>query len=671
MTMFDPLRKAVGTALLLLALPAAQAAPAVLVPWQDVTGSAPAAQAAQAARKSPTARPLQARVFTLDKAPLEALARKLPDEQADPASRLAVNLPMPDGSALTFQLFATEVMAPGLAARYPQIRSFAGVADSNPHITGRFDLGPRGLRGQVFTPQGEVYIDPQGQGDLRRHHSYYTRDLAPRARLRDTVLRNRSSRAQAAGQGAPSIQIGPMHVQRAGLRTYRLAIATTGEYAAFQDPDHAPPDKAIVLAELVALTNRVTGIYEREAGIRLQLTANTDALIFTDPATDPYDDQDGLQILEANTEVFNGTVGEGSYDIGHTVSTGGGGVAGLGVVCGAEKAIGVTGLPEPVGDAFYVDYVAHEMGHQFGADHTFNGVEGSCGGGNRYGPMAYEPGSGVTIMGYAGICGADDVAPHSIPNFHVASLRQIFSYTREGAGATCGRASRFGWRQVLAFAGPGGFTIPARTPFELTGWTGPARDPMLAYQWEQVDLGAEGPPDQPDATAPLFRSFPPTVSPTRVFPQASDLINGTHTLGEILPAVSREMNFRFNVRDNTLGPRHGGFASADLRVRVTAAAGPFKVLAPNTAGQFRGGSLLTVQWDVANTRQPPVSCAAVDILLSLDGGKTFPTLLKPWAANTGRDTVTLPRVATTQARVKVKCHGNVFFDISDADFIIR
>jgi hypothetical protein len=156
-----------------------------------------------------------------------------------------------------------------------------------------------------------------------------------------------------------------------------------------------------------------------------------------------------------------------------------------------------------------------------------------------------------------------------------------------------------------------------------------------------------------------------------VFPQAGDLVNGTHTLGEILPAVSREMNFRFNVRDNTLGPRHGGFASADMRVHVTAAAGPFKVLAPNTGGQYRGGSLLTVQWDVANTRQAPVSCAAVDILLSQDGGRTFPTVLRLWAGNTGRETVLLPRVVTTQARVKVKCHGNVFFDISDADFSIQ
>lgn len=249
----------------------------------------------------------------------------------------------------------------------------------------------------------------------------------------------------------------------------------------------------------------------------------------------------------------------------------------------------MTGLAEPVGDAFYLDYVAHEVGHQFGADHTFNGVDGSCAGDNRHGPMANEPGSGITIMAYAGICGADDLAPHSIPNFHVASLEQIFSYTREGAGASCGVASRSGWRQVLAYAGPVGFTIPAQAPFELTGWAGPALDPMLAYQWEQHDLGAEGHPDEPDATAPLFRSFPPTASAARVFPQARDIVNQTHTQGEALPAVSRAMNFRCNVRDNTPGPRHGGFASADLRVNVSAAAGPFRVLAPNTAGQYLGG----------------------------------------------------------------------------------
>lgn len=666
MNLLNRLPAAAGAVLLSLAALGAHAASTVLAPWRDLDPGAPAAQAAQ---RGPAIRPLKARPFALDNPPLEAFVRQLPAEQTDPASRPALNLPMPDGRTLTFQVFATDVMAPGLAARYPQIRSFAGVADSDPTITARFDLGPRGLHGQVFTPQGEIYIDPQGRGDVRRHQSYYTRDLPPRARVRDAVLRDRAS--QSGRRSAPAVQVGPMHVHPGGLRTYRLAIATTGEYAAFQDPDHMPPDKAIVLAELVALTNRVTGIYEREVGIRLQLVANTDALIFTNPGTDPFDDQDGLQILEANTAVFNGTLGVGSYDIGHTVSTGGGGVAGLGVVCGPEKAIGVTGLPEPVGDAFYVDYVAHEMGHQFGADHTFNGVEGSCAGGNRYGPMAYEPGSGVTIMAYAGICGADDLAPHSIPNFHVASIEQIFSYTREGTGATCGVASRSGLRQALAYAGLARYTIPARTPFELTGWTGPIPDPMLAYQWEQLDLGAEGHPDQPDGTAPLFRSFPPTASPTRVFPQVSDLVNQTHTPGELLPTVSRAMNFRFNVRDNTTGPRHGGFASADLRVDVSAAAGPFKVLAPNWGGQYLGGSLLAVQWDVANTDRPPVSCGMVDILLSLDGGLTFPTVLKLWAGNTGRDMVQLPRVATTRARLKVKCHGNVFFDISDADFSIR
>lgn len=224
MTMFDRLPAAAGMVLLLLATPEAQAAPAVLVPWQDVAGST---LATQAARHAPSISPLKARAFALDKGPLGALVRKLPDEQADASNRLAVNLPMPDGSALTFQVFATEVMAPGLA-------------DSDPHITARFDLGPRGLHGQVFTPKGEVYIDPQGRGDVRHHHSYYTRDLAPRARMPDTVLRQRASRA--GGSPAPSTQIGPVHIQRAGLRTYRLAMATTGEYAAFLDPDHAPPD---------------------------------------------------------------------------------------------------------------------------------------------------------------------------------------------------------------------------------------------------------------------------------------------------------------------------------------------------------------------------------------------------------------------------------------------
>jgi hypothetical protein len=290
--------------------------------------------------------PSKARIFDLDSEALRAQLAALPVEGTALSSRPVLNLPMPDGSSMSFRVAATSVMAPALAARYPQIRTFSGVSESDPNITGRFDLGPRGFHGQIFTPQGTVFIDPLRRGETRIHQSYYTRDMPKRGGAGDSVdssltsiTRKRDVSAAAIGTNAVSIAT--------DLRTYRLALATTGEYAEFQDPDNSTPDKSIVLAELVNVTNRVTGVYEREVGVRLQLIANEDAIIFTDPTLDPYVNSSGSLMVNTNTRILNTTIGSGTYDIGHVVSTGGGGVAGLGVVCGGSKGAGVTGLPAP------------------------------------------------------------------------------------------------------------------------------------------------------------------------------------------------------------------------------------------------------------------------------------------------------------------------------------
>jgi Metallo-peptidase family M12B Reprolysin-like len=455
------------------------------------------------------------------------------------------------------------------------------------------------------------------------------------------------------------------------LLTYRLALATTGEYARFQDPQASPTHKVGVLAELVSLTNRVTGVYERELGIRLQLIEREDAIIYTDPNTDSYANSNGNAMVGQNIRNLSAVLGDDAFDVGHVVSTGGGGLANLGVVCNdSRKAGGVTGLTMPVGDGFYIDYVAHELGHQFGADHTFNSDVGSCGGGNRAARKAYEPGSGTTIMAYAGICGADNIQSHSDAMFHSASFDQIVAYTRQGTGASCATNTASGNRPPSAKVPAGGFTLPAATPFELTGRGSDPDGNALSFEWEERDLGAAGSPDAATGTAPLFRSFPPTTSPTRSFPRLADILGQAHTLGEWLPTESRPLNFRFTVRDNQAAPSAGGVASAILRFNVTADAGPFKVTAPNINLQAASGGTLKVRWAVAKTDVAPVSCASVDIGLSTDGGQTMGYKLKTQAANTGSVRLTLPVVKTSQARIKVKCHDNVFVDISDADFRI-
>jgi hypothetical protein len=302
----------------------------------------------------------QARWVELDVAALGSLVRQLPGASSALAARPTLALPLPDGSSLTLHLYDTAVMAPALAARYPQIRTFAGTVPGRPEISARLDLSPRGLRAQIFTPQGRVFIDPAVDANTRLHQVSYAQDQSPRSRTADKVLKVPGAASAPRRAAAPAIGD--------TLLTYRLAIATTGEYARFHDPEASPSNKVNVLAELVTLTNRITGVYEREVGIQLQLVERADEVIYTDPASDPYTNDDGDKMLGQNIRTLRAVLGNGKFDIGHVVSTGGGGLALGGVVCNKRyKAGGVTGLDLPVNDAFYIDYVAHEMGHQLRA----------------------------------------------------------------------------------------------------------------------------------------------------------------------------------------------------------------------------------------------------------------------------------------------------------------
>ncbi|MEP7098326.1 MAG: zinc-dependent metalloprotease family protein, partial [Dokdonella sp.] len=364
-------------------------------------------------------------------------------------------------------------------------------------------------------------------------------------------------------------------------------------------------------------------------------------------------------------------IGANSYDIGHVFTTGSGGVAYLGVVCDpSSKGRGTTGMGNPIADAFYIDYVAHEMGHQFGGNHPFNGSISNCSGGNRNGPTAYEPGSGSTIMGYAGICGADDLQPHSDPFFHAISLQEITNYTNTG-GSCSVNTTNSNLAPVINTAGlPTGLTIPARTPFVLSATATDADGAdVVMYDWEEWDLGPQAPLTAGDnGSSPIFRSFAPTTSGARMFPKLSTVLSGVAVKGELLPTTTRTLKFRLTARD--VRPGYGTSQSADVSLSVVNTAGPFKVSAPNTAVSWAQGSAQTVSWDVANTSAAPVNCSAVDIALSSDGGQTFAYTLASGVANSGNASVTVPSITTTQARVSVSCANNVFFDVSDVNFTI-
>jgi Metallo-peptidase family M12/Glucodextranase, domain B/Divergent InlB B-repeat domain len=607
------------------------------------------------------------RTVTLDVPAFKILAARAPLDLTRSADNAPVmTLPMPDGALARFRIWESPILEPALAARLPEVRTYRGLGIDEPTASAYLDLTSAGFHGFILSPKGTVFIDPYQRGDTTHYMSYWRRDY-PRPEgippfycdyERPGSLEEEGTRSEGLGLHAsrpPLVAVGTV------LRTYRLAVAGTAEFMAATGGTVALAQEAIITT-----INRVRGIFEREVCIRLVLIDNT-SLIFSDPAK--YTNGDPIAMLAENQRNLDAVVTTGNYDIGHvfgTYPTGGYGRAQVGVACtSGTKARGATTSQTPTNDSFAIDLVAHELGHQFGATHTFNGTTGTCASPNWWGPTAYEVGSGSTIMSYAGAgCGAENLttsAPFSYkdPYFFTKSFEDIVAYTTAGNGACGAQTDTPGNNPPIVNAGPA-ITIPAQTPFVLNG---SATDPgdTLTYCWEELDLGTPAPPNTDDGSRPIFRSFPPTLISSRTFPRLQDIL-AFSTFGESLPTTTRTMNFRLTARDNRVGG--GGVNYASTTVAVIGSAGPFVVTLPEALASWSGGSSQTVNWDVANTNVAPVNCATVDIALSIDDGVTFPFPLATATANDGAQGVVVPNVPEADARVKVSCSNNTFFNIS-------
>jgi hypothetical protein len=622
--------------------------------WQDA-GSDLSKQAGSEA----WIRPEVFRAVQLRHSLLRPLLERAPKESAKAlaGSDAVISLPMPDGSMAQFRCVESPVMEPALAARFPEIKTYLGRGMDDPAATVRFDLTPAGFHAQILSPSGAVFIEPYLRGNTNLHAAYYRRDARPAAKGFECQLAGDDVEAPATGP-APKLTL-----SGGTLRTYRLACAATAEYTQYFGGT-VPAG----LAAIVTAINRVSGVYEMELGIRLVLVGQNDRLIYTSTASQPYSNGNASALLSQNQANLDAVIGAANYDIGHVFSTSGGGLAAVGVVgLAGLKAEGETGTYPPVGDAFYIDYVAHEMGHQFGATHSFNSGTNACGSGNRSSATAYEPGSGSTIMSYAGICGSDNLQRHSAPYFHSASMEQILAYTTAGSGSLAAAATATGSLPPTVDAGPN-FTIPMGTPFTLTAAGSDPNGYPLTYCWEERDLGPSVSLQVPDnGSSPLFRSFGPTNSPERTFPQWSDILNRTNTPGERLPTTSRVLHFRVTARDNA--PTGGAVAAADMQVTVASNAGPFAVTAPAATAVWSG--VQTITWNVAGTTNALVQASTVTILLSTNGGLTFPIVLAQSAPNTGASVVGLPALSSSTARVKVQADGNIFFAVSPGNFTVE
>lgn len=598
--------------------------------------------------------------------------------QNNELSPTIINIPLPNGNFEEYMVYESPVMEQGLAVKYPEIKTFLVQSVENRLNTGRVDLTPKGFHALINTNNGTLYIDPFFANDNTKYISYYKRyfytdkqkptcafENNENDNIQDNIIEDLSGNHE-----LPSFKnIKTTNGNR--LRTYRIAVSATAEYTQFHGGTVTDG-----LAAVVTSINRINVVYEKDLSIHLNLIANNDLIIYTNASTDPFSNPtDAGQNLDDNETSLTSTIGDANYDIGHVVGRSGSGLAGFGVVCvdngwWSHKAQGTTGISNPIGDPFDIDYLAHEIGHQFGGSHTFNGNNGSCNG-NREGNSAYEPGSGTTIMAYAGICGSDNTQNNSDDYFHARSLNQIINYTTQDNGDDCPvkTLTNNSIPQVQSLT-PTGLNIPISTPFELEAFATDNDGDAVTYCWEQYDLGSAGSPNNPSGNAPLFRSFSPTENPIRTFPQLTDILNNTQTIGEILPDYQRSMNFRVTARDNKLN--HGAINDDNIAVNVVSTAGPFVVTSQNTNGiVWTASSYYNVTWDVANTTASPISCNTVDIYLSIDGGQTFSIQLADDVANSGVYAVEAPQVVTTDARIKVKASNNIFFDINNSNFEIQ
>jgi uncharacterized protein (TIGR03437 family) len=629
------------------------------------------------------------RTLTLNEKAQRKLLRHVPMEFSKAAERdpVVMTLPMPDGKLARFRVAESPVMAPRLAAMFPEIKTYRGQGLDDPTATTRFDITPAGFHAIVLSTQGTVIIEPAASGRAGQYVSYDQPAALKNTGTFQCLDPNlKQLLVQPQSQPLPHSLSATLAASTGDtLRTYRLALAATAEYTQM----YGGGTVAGALSAMTTTINGVAAIYERDLSIRLMLVNNETSIIFTNSATDPYTSNDAKTLLTQNQTVLDQRIGASGYDIGfvldgHVYAFQPGfflfqGVGQFRSVCvNGQKGKGVTILRsiEPSTISAIWD-VAHEMGHQFGALHTFNGSTEDCGGESHFSQTAYEVGSGSTIMGYRGgtapngiylpLCTFEDLRSTDT-YFHATSIEQIVNYISFGSGSACPALTPTGNNAPAVEAGPD-FTIPSQTPFTLTATASDPEADALTYCWEEYDLGTAGPPHTDDGSRPIFRSFAPVTSPARTFPRLSDILSGVPTFGESLPVTTRTMTFRVTVRDNHAGG--GGVNNDEMRVNVRADSGPFVVTEPGSSTTWTAGSTQTVNWNVASTANSPIKCANVRVLLSVDGGNTFPFTLASSTPNTGTATITVPNAPTSSARVKVEAIGNIFFTISLPNFTIK
>lgn len=632
--------------------------------WKELSGKSVPSQVAM------TVKPDHYSLYTLATSQLRQVFNKAGQNFKN---GVTINLPGPDNTTHQFIVWETPMMESKLALAFPEMKTYTATSTENPEVSAKLDFTDDGFRAMIYDGAKSYFIDPYSNSNDGYYVVFYANDLPSINKDFNCDLKDHPDLIHPEGipvnvpQGAPKT----LNIQNGSIRhNYRLAMACTGEYAILVT--NGNPTPASVLSKIVSTVNRINGIYERELSVSFTLIGDEADLIYTDPNTDPYTCNYNLPCLlpENQTNITN-VIGAANYDIGHILCTAGGGLAGVSVVCSDNNkatAASTSGGPDDFSTSL------HEMGHQFSAMHTFSANTGGCYN-NGDSNNSYEPGSGSTIMSYGGSCNPNNIVFTTDNYFHVSSLILINNFLSNN-GSTCGTTTP-GLNSVSI---PQGlvktYNIPSNTPFELIApsITPTQANASISYNWEQYDLGNFGGTEAQDGQAtsgPIMRSYPPTDSSNiRMFP-IEKILDGTYTdLGERLPEVGRTVRFKFTARSILLG--WGSFATIDSVVKLQVASqGPFRVNAPASNVTFNPGDTLNVTWQLGGTDQAPVASHYVNIYLSLDGGQSFPILLKGSTTNNGSAKVIIPNVYTTNGYIKVEGVSNIFYDVAKGSLKIN
>ena len=587
-----------------------------------------------------------------------------------------IELPDADGKLIQFEVQERSNFAPGLAKKYPNIKSYRGYSVDQPWVKLHMSTSTSGIAAAFTDARSKVTTTIERVSKTSNQYLAYTNldavaenpgfscSTPEPAVERSQSVNSLESIISLSGAMSPLVKFS----DESTLTTYRLAVATNGQYTDYHG--------GTVEGALSAINETLTVlnvIFETDIGIRLELIENNDLVIYTDAATDPFQDDPSNLNGTMNAELqqtLDSVIGTENYDVGHVYSgIGGGGNAGaIGAFCDdGVKGSAWSAAGEPEG-YYFINLIAHEMGHQLGANHTFSMRSEGTG-------VNMEPGSGTTIMSYAGVAGVDNVAFLGDNYYHNASILQGLAYLKS---QSCQVTTEID-NKIPSTTSLGEYTIPVGTPFILEGAaTDEDSEDVLTYTWEQKDDGVVtadifGPENTQGAN---FRSLPPSTSPVRYFPNLDSVLAGeltqtnpdTDSTWETLSTVPREYNFSFTVRDNALGG--GGVASADTKITVIDNGGAFEVTSQNLDNTYIADTPRMVTWNVAGTNQSPIAAPNVDIELSDNGGQTFDYMLAQNAPNSGSYEVVMPDIVTSTARIRVSPVGNIFYAVNTRDFSI-